>query len=110
MRNNASETDLTVVDGAGRRGHVAFIGNAEQLSRWAALGFNASAALDRQRAFATGFQAETDFKAAGRVLRAFLKSEQELAMAQSVPSDDPDLGRIEASAKAWHWEPARAAV
>jgi hypothetical protein len=110
MLKTALETELRVAGRDGVLGHLAFIGSVDQASRWINLGYDVSSALERQRDFAKTFSTTGDFRAAGRLLRQFVSGELGLAIAQGVPADDPDLGRIEASAKAWHWEPARAVV
>jgi hypothetical protein len=95
-----------VIDRDGRRISIPFLIRPAQIARWTDAGYDVHAACDRNREFTPAWQAAADYKAASRMLMAFYETEMELALAQGVPADDPDIRLIATAPKAYMWEPA----
>jgi hypothetical protein len=85
---------------------VPYLGNADQVQRWVAAGFDLDAAADRTDDLVARFKAAPDFDAADRLLQDHFSAETEIVLAQGVAADDADLYRISTSIRAFEYAPA----
>lgn len=105
MQNDWHESSRQVVLADGAMAFVGFLCSTEQVRRWSAAGYRIRDAAERERAFAPTFDAAPDVETAWALLAGHFAQELTLALAAGVDPEDPDLWRIERSARGWIWDP-----